>query len=82
MNELIEKLRSGKCSEVILRTDLVIPAGNVLRTAPRETRRVGSGHYSAVIGLSKDSYGDLTYSIDPSSEKDAERLINEWFIVI
>jgi hypothetical protein len=81
LNELLEKIRRGGC-EILLRKDLVIPAGTVLTVAPKKTVRSGPGHFDTTIGLSKDSSGSLTYFIDPSGGEDTEQLINEWFIVI
>ena len=46
----------------VLLKDLVIPAGTCFVVAP-ESRSYGEGHYEATIGLSKDSYGTMTYSI-------------------
>lgn len=81
-DNIIEKIRKGEACEIILRRDLVIPAGTVLTPAAKKTERIGPGHFSATIGLSRDSSGSLTYSIDPSAGEDTEQLINKWFIVI
>jgi hypothetical protein len=79
---LIKKIKEGRCKELILRKDIVIRAGTTLTPAPTNTRRSGAGHFSTTIGLSRDSSGNLTYSLDPSNTEDIEQLISRWFLVI
>ena len=79
---LIRKLRDGKVQEIVLRKDLVIKRGTVFQVAPTVTRREGEGHFAAEIGLTKDTSGTVSYSIDPSAVADLDKLLNEWFIVI
>lgn len=82
MDELLNKIRRGECKEIILRKAIVIPAGTSFKTAAKMTTRNGEGHFSATIGLSKDTSGSIEYCVDPSAGEDSEQLINEWFLVI
>jgi len=60
--------------EIILKKDIVIPAGTVFTRAPMETKRYGNGHFEAGIGLSADSSGNIVYCIDDMGEE-----FKEWF---
>lgn len=62
-----------KSNKVLLK-DIVIPAGTVFRSAPQKTER-DSSFGEAVIGLTNDSFGTVTYSI----EGDDEEKLKEWF---
>lgn len=61
--------------EMVLKKDIVIPAGTVFSRAPVKTERVGDQHFSHIIGLTNDSSGDLTYFIDPD-----DPALDEWFM--
>lgn len=56
-----------------LKQDIVIKAGTIFDSAPTETRRVGDGHAETIIGLTKNSYGSLVYSIEDKEE------LKDWF---
>lgn len=58
----------------VLKKDIIIPAGTVFQQAPTHTDRIGEGHISHVIGLTKDSSGELTYCLDPG-----DPAIEDWF---
>lgn len=80
---LIKKIKEGKCRELILRKDIVIPAGTSLKRKPHSTTTRRSQHcYVGDFTLSRESWGEVRYAIDPSSWEDTERLISNWFIVI
>lgn len=59
---------------IVLKKDIVIPAGTVFSKAPKKTERYGSDHYSVTIGLTDDTSGELTYCIAQS-----EQQLREWF---
>ena len=81
MEDLLKAIEKG-AKEIILRKDLVILAGTIFTEAPSFTKRLGPGHYSATIGLSKDSFGTIGYFIDTKAKQDSQRLLDEWFLVI
>ena len=62
-------------NDKVLIKDIVIPAGTVFTDAPIETSRA-SGFGEAVIGLTNDSFGTVTYAI----EGDDEEKLKEWFV--
>ena len=57
-----------------LKKDLVIPAGTIFHPAPRETKRFGTMHYDAEIGLTPNTSGTVTYFLG-----DDIALLSEWF---
>lgn len=59
----------------ILLQDIVIPAGTVFTEAPAVTQRFGNGHIQTIIGLSPNTSGDFTYSLDPECVEEMQ----EWF---
>lgn len=62
--------------QIVLLKDLVIPAGTVFSPSPVKTERDPDAlFFDAVIGLSKDSYGTVTYCLDD----DKEKLLGNWF---
>lgn len=54
--------------------DIVIPRGTVFYCRDGSEKKYIEGNYSAVIGLTKDSSGELVYGIDMSDPR-----IEEWF---
>jgi len=64
---------AGKQKAYVLLKDIVVPRGTVFYQAPIKTER-SEDHYDTVIGLTKNTAGDLTYCIDESFEE-----LNEWF---
>jgi hypothetical protein len=54
--------------------DIVIPAGTKFETAPLEVSRCHEGHVSHIVGLSKDTSGDLTYYVGPEGSKERQQL--------
>lgn len=54
--------------KVILKKDIVIPAGTVLSKAPTLTRRVGEGHYMADIEMNPDSTAFFSLDITDCKE--------------
>lgn len=58
----------------VLKQDIVIPAGTVFKPSPVHKDLIADGHYEHVIGLTKDSFGDLTYYIDPDDPE-----LDDWF---
>jgi hypothetical protein len=72
------KQKTGRNMKVVLKKDIVIPAGTILDKAPTKTERFGDGHVDVVIGLSDNTSGTFTYCVDenmlcPSAE------LAEWF---
>jgi hypothetical protein len=59
----------------VLIKDIVIPAGTIFTDAPTETHR-SSGFGEAIVGLTDDTCGSITYDIDGD---DKEKL-KEWFV--
>ena len=61
----------------VLLKDLVVPAGTVFEIAPTVVENVES-HFSATIGLTNDTHGDLTYDI---TGDDFDKLVGsgKWF---
>ena len=59
---------------IVLKKDIVIPAGTVFHTASTKTQRFGNSHYEHVIGLTDDSCGFLNYDVDPD-----DPALGEWF---
>jgi len=57
----------------ILLKDIVIPAGTIFEEAPLKSVR-SEGHIGTVIGLTKDSFGDLTYYFDKDDPE-----LDKWF---
>lgn len=57
-----------------LKKPIVIPAGTVFHSAAGVTRMLGAGQFETTLGLTKDSYGTLTYSVDDDRER-----LQEWF---
>ena len=63
----------------VLIRDLVIPAGTVFDTAPTSTTRADDCFVEAVIGLTKNTYGTVTYCVnDDDFPKDMKKL-KKWF---
>lgn len=74
----------------VLIKNLIIPAGTIFNEAPKKIELSGEGHFSTIIGMSNDSYGELLYHFDiPNNEdltedeqkrydKDSAK-IKEWF---
>jgi len=61
-----------KTQRVVLKQDIVIPAGTVFESCDGRTSRYISGNFEATIGLSKDSSGSLIYGValeDPECAK-------------
>ncbi len=58
---------------VILKKDIVIPAGTVLGRAPFKTTREGK-HYMATIGLSDNTCGSFEYCLEDDIDE-----LREWF---
>lgn len=54
--------------DLVLKQDLVIPAGTVFSIAPTKTQRFGPGHVSAVFGLSPNTSGSVVYCINEPSD--------------
>lgn len=59
---------------LVLKKDLVIPKGTVLRNIDGMTSSFTNGNYETIFGLTADSFGRLIYSID---DDDAD--LDEWF---
>ena len=56
----------------VLLKDIIIPAGTVLTESAICTQRMGQGHFSATIGLSKNTSGAFEYCIEDDPEIMAE----------
>jgi len=54
--------------KIILKKDIIIPAGTVFTTAPIITRRVGEGHYMADIEMNPDSTAFFSLDITDCKE--------------
>lgn len=50
-------------SEIILKRDIVIPAGTVFSRAPVKTERYGDGHYMVDIAMNDDSTASFCVDI-------------------
>ncbi len=59
---------------MVLKKDIVIPAGTKFQRAPYKTKRHGNVHWDCVIGLSPNSSGDFCYCVEPDDEE-----LKEWF---
>ncbi len=59
---------------MVLKKDIVIPAGTVFECVDGSRREFISGNYEATIGLSKDTSGGLVYGVEPQDPACAE-----WF---
>ncbi len=64
----------NKTSYMRLKKDIVIPAGTIFKPADSIRRTYIKDFYEHILGLTKDSYGDLIYSVDPSDPE-----IKSWF---
>lgn len=71
-------LRSCKDPKIVLRKDLVIPAGTVFSRSPMKTERFSRDSFSAIFGLTDDTSGDINYNISD----DTAALLAEWFAVV
>lgn len=69
----VAETKASTNTTLYLKKAIVIPAGTAFRPTPAK-REYGSGHFETTLGLTKDSYGKLTYSM----EDDRGRL-QEWF---
>lgn len=69
----VAETKASTNTTLYLKKAIVIPAGTAFRPTPAK-REYGSGHFETTLGLTKDSYGTLTYSM----EDDRGRL-QEWF---
>ena len=61
-------------AEYILKKDIVIPAGTRFTVAPTRVERYGTGHVEALVGLTDDSCGSMSYFVDPD-----DPALFEWF---
>jgi len=66
-------MKKKKTKKFRLLKDIVIPSGTIFYDASGSVD-YGNGMFGAVIGLTKDSFGDFIYEID-KLDKDIE----EWF---
>lgn len=64
-----------KSKKLILKKDLVIPAGSVFDEAPTKTVRAGGGNIQHIIGLTKDTSGSVEYCIEDMTSEE----FDEWF---
>lgn len=58
----------------VLRKDLIIPKGTVFIQSPTKTIRYGGEHFSATIGLTRNTFGEIEYCIDADHDE-----LSEWF---
>ncbi len=63
-----------KTKRVVLKKDIVIPAGTVFECIDGRKSEYVSGNYEASIGLSKDTSGGLIYGVELNDPACAE-----WF---
>jgi len=56
-----------KEKKFVLLKDIVIPKGTVLTRAPAVTKR-DQHHFGCTVGLSRNTCGDFTYSLDPECD--------------
>lgn len=61
-------------NKVMLKKDIVIPAGTVFESCYGEQRLYLGNNYSHIIGLTKDTSGEIVYGIDPDDVG-----VAEWF---
>lgn len=61
-------------AQFVLKKDILIPAGTQFTIAPTKTERYGSGHVEAIVALSNDSCGSMSYFVDPD-----DPALSEWF---
>ena len=57
-----------------LKKDIVIPAGTVFDSCDGTSVFYDEENYETTIGLTKDSFGTLVYSMEPMDKK-----LPEWF---
>lgn len=65
-----------------LKKDIVIKAGTIFDTAAENVSRDPAAYVECVFGLTKDSYGTVTYQVgDASDMRDTKhrRAIRRWF---
>ncbi len=62
MAEIIREPKP-KQRELVVKHDIVIPAGTRLMQAPTKTERCGFQHYVALVGLSNDVCGSFIFDI-------------------
>ncbi len=55
----------------ILKKDIIIPAGSIFTPAAKVTQRFTDEHFEYTIGLNNDTFGTLTYCIEPG--------LDDWF---
>jgi len=60
----------------VLIKDIVIPAGTIFTDAPERIEQDSKVFGECVFGLTKDSYGTVTYEIN-GDDKDG---VKEWFV--
>jgi len=60
----------------VLIKDIVIPAGTVFTNAPEKIEQDSDVFGECTFGLSKDSYGTVTYEIDGDDKEG----MKEWFV--
>jgi hypothetical protein len=63
--------------KLVLKKDLIIPAGTVLKNIDGRQSTYIDGNYGYLIGLTNDSCGELIYGFD-----DLDESIGEWFDVV
>ena len=63
-----------KQKQMRLLRDIVIPAGSLFNDIEGHVITHGAGMYRSLIGLTKDTFGDVIYSIDKGDPN-----IGEWF---
>lgn len=61
-------------TQFVLKKDIVIPAGTHFTRAPTKTERFGNCHVEALVALSADSCGSMSYFVDPD-----DPALKDWF---
>ena len=72
-----KKSTNQSTKSVVLIKDIVIPAGTIFTPAPLKTER-SLDHVEHVIGLTDNTYGSLTYCVDP----DCKDELSDYFKVV
>jgi len=68
--------RKGQIKEFVLLQDIVIPKGTVFSPAPIKTER-SPDHFECTIGLSKNTYGTITYCLDEEDQNELQDFFTE-----
>ena len=64
-----------KEKKLVLKKDIIIKAGTVFSCEDGRKSSYVTHNYSALVGLTKDSCGEMMYGVDKDDDK-----LDEWFM--